>query len=257
MTSLGGIGLGAIIAVPVGLFLARRAMRPIDATFSRQRAFVADASHELRTPLTLIRATAEFVQRLPASSPAVRAELGISLDEVDATARLVDDLLLLARLDSQELPLRRQHVDLSTVVSKAAQLMVPMAETKGLTLTAIASPGMPVDVDPDRIRQLVRILLDNAIAYTPATGTVRLTVDRHGSRVQVTVADTGVGIALADQHRVFDRFYRADRARSRATGGSGLGLAIARAIMHAHHGEIGLESEPGHGTTVWFTLPLA
>jgi len=115
---------------------------------------------------------------------------------------------------------------------------------------------MLVDVDPDRIRQLVRILLDNAIAYTPATGMVRLTVDRHGSKAQVSVADTGVGIALAEQHRVFDRFYRADRARSRATGGTGLGLAIARAIVHAHHGQIGLASEPGHGTTVWVKLPL-
>ena len=101
-----GVGLGAIVAVPVGLFLAHRAMRPIDATFARQRAFVADASHELRTPLTLIRATTELVQRLPDASPAVREELGGVLDEVDATGRLVDDLLLLARLDSDELPLR-------------------------------------------------------------------------------------------------------------------------------------------------------
>ena len=105
--SLAGVGLGAIVAVPVGLFLARRAMRPIDAAFARQRAFVADASHELRTPLTLIRATTELVQRLPDASPAVREELGSVLDEVDATDRLVGDLLLLARLDSDELPLRR------------------------------------------------------------------------------------------------------------------------------------------------------
>ena len=232
-------------------------MRPIDAAFSRQRAFVADASHELRTPLTLIRATAEFVQRLPASSREVRAELGTLVDEVDVTARLVDDLLLLARLDSHELPLRRRRVDLSTVVVDAATPMVPQAEAMGLTLTIDAPHGLAVDVDPDRIRQVVRILLDNAIAYTPATGTVRLIVDRHGARGRVAVEDTGVGIPPAEQDRVFDRFYRVDRARSRATGGSGLGLAIGHSIVHAHHGEVGLASQPGQGTTVWFTLPLA
>ncbi|MCD6033649.1 MAG: histidine kinase, partial [Thermomicrobiales bacterium] len=114
-----GLAVGAIVAVPAGLFLAGRAMRPIDLAFARQRAFVADASHELRTPLTLIRATTEYVQRLPDASSAVREELGGVLHEIDATSRMVDDLLVLARIDSDELPLRRQVVDLGEIVRES------------------------------------------------------------------------------------------------------------------------------------------
>jgi signal transduction histidine kinase len=257
MMSLAGIGLGVLIAVPAGLFLAQRAMRPIEAAFSRQRAFVADASHELRTPLTLIRATTELIRRLPDASPAVREELGGILDEVDATNRLVDDLLLLARLDSDELPLRREASDLGGVVRAAAEPLTPQAEAKRLALTIDAPTGMIVEVDADRIRQVVRNLLANALAYTPAGGTVHVTVERKGARGAVSVRDTGVGIPLADQARIFDRFYRADRARARSSGGTGLGLAIARALVHAHHGEIGIGSQPGHGTTVWFSVALA
>jgi signal transduction histidine kinase len=254
--SLAGVGLGAIVAVPVGLFLAHRAMRPIDAAFARQRAFVADASHELRTPLTLIRATTEFVQRLPDASPAVREELGAVLEEVDATDRLVDDLLLLARLDSDELPLRRGTLDLGAVIRAATAPFAPLAQAAGLNLTIETAPGIMVDADADRIRQVARILLDNAVSYTPSGGAIRVVTERRGSRAVVAVSDTGAGIPPAEQAHVFDRFYRADRARSRGTGGAGLGLAIARALVLAHHGEIGLDSrEPG--TTVWFALPLA
>jgi signal transduction histidine kinase len=256
MMSLAGVGLGAIVAVPAGLFLAHRAMRPIDAAFARQRAFVADASHELRTPLTLIRATTELVQRLPDASPAVRDELADVLEEIDATDRLIGDLLLLARLDSDELPLRRDTLDLSAVIRAAVTPFVPLAESAGLNLTIETTPGVMVDADADRIRQVARILLDNAISYTPPRGAIRVLVERRGPRAVVTVRDTGVGIPPAEQAHVFDRFYRADRARSRGTGGAGLGLAIARALVLAHRGEIGLES-PGGGTTFWFSLPLA
>jgi signal transduction histidine kinase len=203
-----------------------------------------------------MRATTELVQRLPDASPGVREELAGVIDEIDTTGRLVDDLLLLARLDSDELPLRRQVVDLGEVVTGAAKSLAPLVEAAGLTLTVTAAPGLVVDADPDRIRQVVRILLDNAIAHTPAPGTVNVVVERQGARARVSVRDTGVGIAPADAAHVFDRFYRADRARSRATGGTGLGLTIARALVRAHHGEIALESHPGHGATVWFTLPL-
>jgi signal transduction histidine kinase len=256
MMSLAGIGLGAIVALPVGLYLARRAMQPIEHAFARQRAFVADASHELRTPLTLIRATTELAQRLPDASPAVREELTGVLDEVDATSRLVDDLLLLARLDSNDLPLRREVVDLGPAIAAAAAPFAPLAEAAGLSLDVEAPRGPRVSADPDRLRQVLRILLDNAIAYTPSGGTIRVGVADEGARARVTVQDTGPGIPAAEQARIFDRFYRADPARARATGGTGLGLAIARALVQAQQGEIGVESQPGRGTTVWFTLPL-
>jgi two-component system sensor histidine kinase CiaH len=255
--SLAGVGLGAILAVPIGLFLAQRAMQPIDAAFARQRAFIADASHELRTPLTLIRATTELVQRLPEASPAVREELDDVLDEIDATDRLVGDLLLLARLDSDEYPLRLETLDLGEVVRTAAASFTPLAAAAGLALTIETPSGILVAGDGDRIRQVVRILLDNAISYTPVGGSIRVVAERRGPRAVVAVSDTGTGIPPAEQAHVFDRFYRADRARSRGTGGTGLGLAIARALVLAHHGEIGLESQQGVGTTVRFTLPVA
>ena len=257
LMSLVGVGLGAIVALPAGLFLARRAMRPIDLAFARQRAFVADASHEFRTPLTLIRATTEYVQRLPDASPAVRAELDGVLEEIDATSRLVDDLLVLARIDSAELPLRGERTDLGELARAVMDAVTPLAEGSGLSLELAAAQSVLADVDRDRIRQVLRILLDNAIAYTPAGGTIQVRVERLDARGRVAVTDTGAGIAPEEQARVFDRFYRADRARARATGGTGLGLAIARALIHAHGGEIGLTSVPGQGTTVWFTLPLA
>ena len=257
LMSLIGVGLGAIVALPAGLFLAHRAMRPVHLAFTRQRAFVADASHEFRTPLTLIRATTEYVQRLPDASPTVREELSGVLDEIDATSRLVDDLLVLARVDSAELPLRRQPTDLGKLARAATDAVAPLAEGSGLSWSVSAPHGLFADVDPDRIRQVLRILLDNAIAYTAAGGTIHVSVERHDKRVRIAVTDTGAGIAPEDQARVFDRFYRADRARARATGGTGLGLAIARALVQAHGGEISLESEPGRGTTIWFALPLA
>ena len=254
--SLAGIGLGVLAAVPLGLFLARRAMQPINDTFARQRAFVADASHELRTPLALIRATAQLTQRLPEAAPTVRSELGTLLQEVDATDRLVDDLLLLAQLDRDELPLERAVVDLGALVQSAAEPFGSHAAAAGLTLRIDARPGLLVDADAGRLRQVVRILLDNALAYTPPPGEVSVTVDRRHNQAFVTVRDTGVGIASTDQPRIFDRLYRAERSRARTRGGSGLGLAIARTLVQAHGGEIGVQSEPGRGSAFWFALPL-
>ncbi len=257
LMSLIGVGLGALVALPAGLFLARRAMLPIDLAFARQRAFVADASHEFRTPLTLIRAITEYVQRLPDASPTVREELDGVLEEIDASSRLVDDLLVLARVDSAELPLRRHRTDLGELARAVTAAVAPLAEESGVGLLVSAPHDVWADVDPDRVRQVLRILLDNAIAYTAAGGAIEVTVEAIDARARIAVIDTGVGIAPEEQGRVFDRFYRADRARARATGGTGLGLAIAQALIRAHGGEIGLTSQPGIGTTVWFTLPLA
>jgi signal transduction histidine kinase len=257
MGSLIGIGAGILIAVPAGIFLAGRAMRPIGAAFARQQAFVADASHELRTPLAVIRANAELVQRLPSASPEVREEAGEIVTEVDDLTRLADDLLLLARLDDVGLQLDRQPLDLVETVRLAAEAMADQARTAGLQLTIRLGEPKHAVFDAARIRQVVRILLDNAIAYTPSGGTIDVTSDHQNGGVIVRVTDTGAGIDPRDHARVFDRFYRTDRARARESGGTGLGLAIARALIEAHGGQIGLASAPGRGTTVWFTLPAA
>ncbi|HEX5497589.1 MAG TPA: ATP-binding protein, partial [Thermomicrobiales bacterium] len=255
--SVATVGLGILVAAPAGLFLAGRAMRPIGEAFARQRAFVADASHELRTPLAVIRANTELAQRLLPPASDVRDELQSVVGEVDQMSRLVDDLLFLARADAGNARSGRQQIDLSGLVREAAEPMRGLAERAGLTLTVEAPGVLPVAGDADQLRRAVRILVDNAIRYTPAGGAIAVRANAVEGRTTVRVRDTGVGIAPDDQARVFERFFRSDAARSRATGGVGLGLPIARTIVHEAGGRMGLTSEPGHGSEFWFTLPLA
>ncbi|HET8522135.1 MAG TPA: ATP-binding protein [Thermomicrobiales bacterium] len=256
MVALAGAGLGVLIAVPAGLFLSRRAMRPIDAAFRRQRTFVTDASHELRTPLTLIRANVELAQRLQDTPPSTAAELENILDEIDRMTRLVNDLLLLSRATEDTTPLPHVSVDLQAMAQKTVASMREKGRTLGVALSLEGGEDLVVRGDPDRLFEALQAILNNAITYTPRGGSVRVSLKRHGQQAVMTVADTGIGIAPDDQRRVFDRFYRADAARGRATGGTGLGLTIAKAIIEAHGGTIELTSTPGTGTEVRFTLPL-
>ena len=255
--NLATVGLGALIAVPAGLFLARRAMRPISEAFARQRSFVADASHELRTPLAVIRANVELAQRLLPVDSEVRAELGAVVAEVDQMAAQVDDLLFLARADAGQIAKSRVPLDLAATAAAAAEPMRAVAERSGVALAVSQEATLPVMADADEVRRLVRILVDNAIRYTPSGGRVDVVAGLRDGRPTVRVVDTGSGIPAADQERVFQRFARADAPRSRQVGGTGLGLAIAKAIATAHGGRIGLASTPGNGTEVWFWLPAA
>ncbi|HET7094323.1 MAG TPA: ATP-binding protein, partial [Thermomicrobiales bacterium] len=229
----------------------------IGEAFARQRAFVADASHELRTPLAVIRANTELAQRLLPPASDVRDELQSVVGEVDQMSRLVDDLLFLARADAGNARPGRQQIDLAGLVRGAVEPMRGLAERAGLTLTVEAPGVLPVAGDADQLRRVVRILVDNAIRYTLAGGAIAVRAGAAEGRTTVRVRDTGVGISVEDQARVFERFFRSDAARSRATGGVGLGLPIARTIVQEAGGRMGLTSEPGHGSEFWFTLPLA
>jgi signal transduction histidine kinase len=256
--SVAGIVVGVILAPLAGLFLARRAMRPIDAAFSAQRAFVADASHELRTPLTVLRANAELLTRMPDATPdEIETEAGQMIGTIDDMTRLVNDLLFLARVD-EDVPgvLEHQLVDLASIVREEAALHQSRAAEAGLTLTVDAATGPVMTGDAARLRQVVRILIDNALAYTPAGGSIRIALAGTPREAVLSVRDTGIGIPHADQARVFERFYRADPARARQTGGAGLGLAIARTIVEGHGGTITLASEPGAGSLFTIRLPL-
>jgi signal transduction histidine kinase len=256
LVALAGAGLGVVIAVPAGLFLARRAMRPIDTAFRRQRTFIADASHELRTPLTLIRANVELTQRLPDTPASTSSELTNILDEVDRMSRLVNDLLLLTRVGENQAALPQFHVDLLAMVKKITASMQENARKIGISLDVNGTEQLIVRGHPDRLLEAIQAILDNAFTYTPAGGSVSVSVERYGHNAVVRITDTGIGIAPADQNRVFDRFYRADDARARAIGGTGLGLTIAKAIIEAHGGKIDLRSTPGKGTEVRLILPL-
>ncbi len=222
--------------------------------YQAQQRFVADASHELRAPLTAIQANLEFIRRHAELPTADRDEaIAEASREASRLARLVADLLVLARADAG-LPLRRWRMELDRVLLEAFAEARQLARGQRLEIGRL-EPAM-ITGDPDRIKQLVLILLDNAIKYTPEGGRVTLELQRTGASAEILVRDTGIGIAPEDLPHVFDRFYRADPARSRDPGGSGLGLAIARWIAEQHGGQITIESSLGLGTTVSVRLPL-
>lgn len=226
----------------------------LDEAHRAQERFVSDASHELRAPLTAIQGNIELLRRQPGMSEADRDEaLGEIEREATRLGRLVADLLALAHADAGIAIVQRQ-VDLDVVVLDAFRTARPLAQRQELSL----DPFEPIQVcgDADRLKQLVLILLDNAIKYTPVGGSVTLGLASADTNAIITVADSGVGIASADLPHVFERFYRADPARGRDPGGTGLGLPIAQWIVTQHGGAIDLHSIPDQGTTATIRLPL-
>lgn len=224
-----------------------------------QTDFVANVSHELRTPLTSIKGMVETLRDGAADDVEVRDRFLATVEsETDRLIRLVNDLLLLSRLDAGALALHRRPVDLFELVQVAVERLAPQARARGVTVRAECDEAVPfVPADPDRLAQVLVNLLDNAIKYSPADGVVTVRVRQAGPDLQVEVRDQGPGIPEADLARIGERFYRADKARTRAEGGSGLGLSIARALVEAHGGELRLESTEGTGTVVTFTLPYS
>jgi signal transduction histidine kinase len=222
--------------------------------------FVANVSHELRTPLTAVKGTVETLRDGAVDDPKVRDRfLETVEDETDRLIRLVNDLLTLSRADSEALSLQREPVDLVPLIQSSLRRLAPQAEQSGLVLDFQSeSDSCLVLADADRIEQVLVNLLDNAIKYSHHGGTVSVWVEHApSSMVRVLVDDQGIGIPAGELARIGERFYRADKARSRAQGGSGLGLAIAQALVRAHGGRLWLESSEGQGTQATFTLPSA
>lgn len=223
-----------------------------------RREFVANVSHELRTPVAALTALVETLEAGALEEPEVARDfLGRMAVEVHGLAQLVAELLELSRIESGQVALCTQPLDLGTTVAAAAERLRPLAERQGVHLTVEPHPDLPpVAADSERIQQVVGNLLHNAVKFTPPGGQIGVSVERRGDEVVVSVADTGVGIATEALPRLFERFYKADRAR--AGGGTGLGLAIAKHLVQAHGGRIWAESTgEGRGATFTFTLPLA
>jgi heavy metal sensor kinase len=239
-----------------GLALTLNAMiARLERSFAEIRRFTADASHELRTPLTAIRAEAEVALGRPALPPEQQALLGSILEECERLTRLADQLLALSREDAGVAQQGWEALDLGALVGGVVETMRPLADAKGLRLHPPVPPAAGVRGDAGRLRQVFYNLLDNAIKYTQPGGEIEVRVEGRAGEAVVTVRDSGVGIPEEHLPRVFDRFYRVDRARTRAEGGTGLGLSIARSIVAAHGGSIELRSAPGKGTACIVTLP--
>src|SRR5437773_491918 len=233
-------------------------MTRLERSFAALRRFTADASHELKTPLTVLRAGVERAITMPSLPSEALAALEETLQEINRMTELVEALLMLARADEGTAPLHRETVDLRAIVEETGETGELLAAEAGVNME-VATPADPVivPVDASRIRQLILNLLTNAVKYTPAGGSVRLQLGPSNGRVTLTVADSGVGIAPGDLPHIFDRFWRADSARTRTgeRSGTGLGLAICKWIAEAHGGTIAVTSRPGRGTTFVVSLP--
>jgi signal transduction histidine kinase len=219
--------------------------------------FVANVSHELRTPLTAIKGLVETLRDGAMDDPKVRDHFLETVEsETDRLIRLVNDLLTLSRADSQALDLQREAVDLAGLVHSLVARLTPQAEAQAVVLRVEADPQTPLALaDRDRTEQVLVNLLDNAIKYSRPGGQVRVCLGSGpDGMIQIQVQDEGIGIPREELPRIGERFYRADKARSRAEGGSGLGLVIAQAVIESQGGQFSLVSEEGRGTVVTFTL---
>jgi signal transduction histidine kinase len=221
-----------------------------------QQNLVADVAHELRTPVSSIRAYMEAMQ--DGLLEPTKENLNSIHEDITLLSRLINDLQVLAQADANELDLIYQPENIATIITKVAEFIQPQSKTKGLTLK-VNLPFVlpPVEIDALRISQVLRNLLDNAIAHTQNGGEIEFDAISYDNFIEVTVSDNGEGIAETDLPNIFERFYRVDKSRTRSTGGSGLGLTIAKRLIEAHGGEIKVQSELGKGSRFTFTIPLS
>jgi two-component system phosphate regulon sensor histidine kinase PhoR len=232
--------------------------------------FVANVSHELKTPITAVKGFAETLLGGAVNDPeTARSFLQIIYDESDRLNRLIGDILELSKIESRRVPLQFSPIELSAFIGKTVELMTAEAERKNIRIAMKAEPGVYVEADEDRLRQIVMNLLANGISYTPDGGLVTIEVEPVSStseqaaddafdyeHIRIMISDTGIGIPKKDLPRIFERFYRVDKARSRSSGGTGLGLSIVKHLVELHKGSISVDSQVGIGSTFTIELPV-
>jgi len=256
---INALALRTADGAPDGAILVFHDLTRLRQLESVRQEFVANVSHELRTPLSLIKSAAETLIDGGRHDPAVTVRfLEIIEKQANRLTLLIDDLLLLARLDSGRIELNLTALALRGAAQEALDDAALVAGARRVRLENHVAEGVNASADPERLRQVLTNLIDNAIKYGREGGTVVVggrTLER--GRVELTVRDDGPGIPAEARERIFERFYRADKARSREQGGTGLGLAIVKNVVHAHGGEVRVESAPGRGTEFFITLPAA
>jgi len=229
----------------------------LEDAFQHINRFSADASHELRTPLTILQLELEGIINKHPLSGSLEEQIVSALEETHRMSRIVESLLTISRLDAGEARLDRSRLDLSDLATSTADEMRVLAQDKSISLRTSTEENVCVEGDRTRLQQVVANLIDNAIKYTPEGGAVEVKVQNEAGKAVLEVADNGVGIPATAIRHVFERFYRVDKARSRASGGAGLGLSIVKSICGAHGGEISLSSEEGRGSCFRVELPLS
>lgn len=227
----------------------------LQQSFLEMQRFTADASHELRTPLSVIRTEAELALAKPLGDAEKQELLGNILEECQRLTWITDQLLTLCREDTGIATITREKVDLGLLSKQVTETMKPLADSKQQRLVCAAGESAVVTGDAVRLRHVIYNLLDNALKYSPAGGRIELSVQPNGDHVRLIVADDGIGISPEHLPHVFERFYRVDKARTRAEGGTGLGLSIVESIVTAHGGRVDVHSEPNQGTSFRVILP--
>ena len=262
--AIGPAELGTRLTTPTGQAevteladSVNRMLGRVDRAHRALQAFTADASHELRTPLTHLRARVQWAAAEGRTEGEMREALGAMERVLDQTAKLVEELLLIARGENRQLALAHAPFELGAVVNEVREITEAMALGRELTVSAAPSPPLWAVGDADRTRHILLNLASNAVRYTPPPGGVTFALERNGPMVGVSVRDTGPGIAPEHVDRIFDRFFRVDQSRSRDLGGTGLGLAIARLLAELQGGHITVASAPGAGSTFTLWLPTA
>ncbi len=230
-------------------------MDKLEKSFAQMRQFSSDASHELRTPLTVLKGQSELVLSKLRSKAEYQEVLSSNLEEVNYMSRILEDLLTLSKGDEGEISLEREPVELGTIIEEVSRQGEILADEKDVKIVLAYLEPVTILGDAHRLKQMVWILIDNAVKFTPGGGEIRITLQDLDDTVYFTIKDTGIGIPEQDLPKIFDRFYRVDKARSRMEGGSGLGLAICKYIVSRHHGTIDVESKLGEGTKFKIHFP--
>ena len=240
------------LALTVNDLLAR-----LENSFQQQQRFVADASHELRTPLAVLRGETEVALSKARTIDEYSASLRLIKDEAETLTRIVEDLFILARQPFDRPPILKEKVALDEIVNECARAAQVLAAQKDSQVTAHTDATLSLHGDDELLQRMLLNLLDNAVKYTPPRGRIVVELTAQNGDARITVRDNGIGIPEKDQPHIFDRFYRVDKARSRAMGGAGLGLSIADWIARAHGGTIKVESERGRGSVFTVELPIS
>ncbi len=254
------VAADAVLVVLIGaggLLYARRTLKPIRDNVAAQKRFVADASHDLRTPLAIMKSEFEVVLRSPDLDETARPVLLSGLEEVDRMSGMVDDLLTLSRIDAHQEPLAREPLDLAALARATAAELASLAAAAHVEVLASGDEAVTAVGDEGHVRRALRNVVRNAVEHAPPGTAVELDVRRSPAGCRATVTDRGPGMPPEVLAHVFDRFYRADTARTGAGGGSGLGLAIAHWALRGMGGDIEVQSAVGEGTRVTLTLPAA
>jgi len=226
----------------------------LDEAFSSQQQFIQDVSHELRTPLTALKGKQEVALNKKRSPEEYESVLAVNLEEINKMSQLVEDLLVLARLENKEPLLKIQPVNLTLMIGRILDSMKLLADQKDIVLLFSSNDQVFIEADQSQVSRAISNIVDNAIKYTPSKGRVDIKLSKDNTSAKIAISDTGIGINNSELPYIFDRFYRADKSRS--SSGFGLGLSIAKSIVDAHKGRIEVESAPDNGTTFTIFLPL-